>query len=102
MNLNQNDWIKNKEKDTDSIIIDVRTQEEYDSGHIKKSILIDVNQPNLFMESISKLNKKKSYYLYCRTGIRSEMACSLMHQNGLTAYNLIGGIVDWEGEIEKV
>ena len=102
MNLNQKDWLKNNEEDNESVIVDVRTQEEYDQGHINKSILIDINQPNLFMESISRLNKKKSYYVYCRTGIRSEMACSLMYQNGLTAYNLLGGIVEWKGEIEKV
>ncbi len=49
MNLNQNDWSKNKDNDLESIIIDVRTQEEYDEGHIKKSILVDINQPSLFM-----------------------------------------------------
>tara|TARA_B100001250_G_scaffold407142_1_gene427411 strand:+ start:1512 stop:1820 length:309 start_codon:yes stop_codon:yes gene_type:complete len=101
MNLNQEDWLKNNEEDNESIIVDVRTQEEYNLGYIKNSILIDVNQPNLFMESISNLDKRNSYYVYCRTGVRSEMACSLMNQSGLTAYNLIGGFVEWKGEIEK-
>ena len=72
--------------DTKKVLLDVRTQEENDEGHIKKSILVDINLPSLFMESILKLKKNKSYYVYCRTGIRSEMACSLMYQNGLTAY----------------
>ncbi len=102
MNLNQNDWLKNNQEDSESLIVDVRTEEEYNLGHIRKSILIDINQPNLFMESISKLDKSKSYYVYCRTGVRSEMACSLMNQNGLTTYNLVGGIVEWKGEIEKI
>ena len=62
MNLNQNDWSKNKDNDPESIIIDVRTQEEYDEGHIRKSILVDINQPSLFMESILKLKKNKSYF----------------------------------------
>ena len=62
MNLNQNDWSKNKDNDIESIVIDVRTQEEYDEGHIKKSILVDINQPSLFMESILKLKKNISYY----------------------------------------
>ena len=95
------DWLKNNEEDNESVIVDVRTQEEYNLGYIKNSILIDVNQPNLFMESISNLDKRNSYYVYCRTGVRSEMACSLMNQSGLTAYNLIGGFVEWKGEIEK-
>ena len=101
MNLSQNDWLKSKDSDSKSITVDVRTQEEYNLGYIKNSILIDVNQPNLFMESISNLDKRNSYYVYCRTGVRSEMACSLMNQSGLTAYNLIGGFVEWKGEIEK-
>ena len=101
MNLNQKDWLKNNEEDNESVIVDVRTQEEYNLGYIKNSTLIDVNQPNLFMESISNLDKRNSYYVYCRTGVRSEMACSLMNQSGLTAYNLIGGFVEWKGEIEK-
>jgi rhodanese-related sulfurtransferase len=101
MDLNQTDWIKNNKEDNESIIIDVRTEEEYNLGHIKKSILIDINQPNLFMKSISKLYKKYSYYVYCRTGIRSEMACSLMDQKGIKAYNLVGGIVEWKGDIKK-
>ena len=101
MNLNQKDWLKNNEEDNKSVIVDVRTQEEYNLGYIKNSILIDINQPNLFMESISNLDKRNSYYVYCRTGVRSEMACSLMNQSGLTAYNLIGGFVEWKGEIEK-
>ena len=101
MNLNQNDWLKNNEEDNESVIVDVRTEEEYNLGHIKKSILIDINQPNLFMESISNFDKSNSYYVYCRTGVRSEMACSLMNQKGLTAYNLVGGFVEWKGEIEK-
>ena len=48
--------------DTKKVLLDVRTQEEYDQGHIKKSILVDINQPNLFMDSILKLKKNKSYY----------------------------------------
>ena len=63
MDLNQTDWKKNNEEDNESIIIDVRTQEEYNLGHIKKSILIDINQPDLFMESISNLDKNHSYYV---------------------------------------
>ena len=101
MDLNQTDWKKNNEEDNESIIIDVRTQEEYNLGHIKKSILIDINQPDLFMESISNLDKNHSYYVYCRTGSRSDMACRLMNQNGLKAFNLVGGIVEWIGDIIK-
>ena len=47
MNLNQNDWSKNNDNDIESIVIDVRTQEEYDQGHINKSILIDITEPPL-------------------------------------------------------
>ena len=54
------------------------------------------------MLEIEKLNKDKSYYVYCRTGVRSANSCQLMNELGFDkVYNLIGGIVEWKGEIDK-
>jgi rhodanese-related sulfurtransferase len=51
------------------------------------------------MQEIGKLDKGKSYYIYCRTGVRSANSCHLMKELGFAkTYNLIGGIVDWNGE----
>jgi rhodanese-related sulfurtransferase len=52
------------------------------------------------MEEVQKLDKDVTYFVYCRTGVRSANSCLLMKELGFNnTYNLIGGIVDWKGEI---
>ncbi len=76
------------------IIIDVRTESEYNSGHIKGSLLIDFYNPN-FIDEVDKLDKEKTYLLYCRTGNRSGQAMNKMSlKNFKRIYNLMGGIVE--------
>ena len=97
MDLNQKDW-KNQ-LDNDSVIIDVRTPEEFEISRIPDSINIDFNNPVFFMQEIQKLDKNVSYYIYCRTGVRSANSCLLMKELGFDrTYNLLGGIVEWSGE----
>ena len=59
MDLNQKDW--NNQLDNDSVIIDVRTPEEFEIYRIPDSINIDFNNPVFFIEEIQKLNKDTSY-----------------------------------------
>ena len=97
MDLNQKDW-KNQ-LDNDSVIIDVRTPEEFEISRIPDSINIDFNNPVFFMQEIQKLDKNVSYYIYCRTGVRSANSCLLMNELGFDrTHNLLGGIVEWSGE----
>jgi rhodanese-related sulfurtransferase len=45
------------------------------------------------------LDPSKNYYVYCRSGARSAQACQLMNQMGISsAYNLLGGYMEWEGD----
>ena len=97
MDLNQKDW--NNQLDNDSVIIDVRTPEEFEIYRIPDSINIDFNNPVFFIEEIQKLNKDTSYFIYCRTGVRSANSCLLMKELGFDrTHNLLGGIVEWSGE----
>jgi rhodanese-related sulfurtransferase len=53
------------------------------------------------MQELEKLDKNKAYYIYCRTGSRSANTCELMKEIGFAkTYNLLGGITEWEGEVE--
>ena len=55
---------------------------------------------NIFIDEINTLNKNKSYYVYCRSGARSAQAVQLMRDLGFNeTYNLLGGILDWKGEV---
>ncbi len=100
-NLTQEQWKEAKEKDENSVILDVRTEGEFLAGYIPEAINIDIYKSQEFSDEIEKLDKSKSYYVYCRSGARSASACTLMHQLGIeNAYNLMGGIIEWDGEIQ--
>ena len=77
------------------LLIDVRTPDEYKSGHIENSLLIDFKTDD-FKDKISKLDRSKKILLICRSGKRSGLAKSLMEDIGFTeVYNMIGGIIEW-------
>jgi rhodanese-related sulfurtransferase len=77
-------------------IIDVRTPDEYAAGHLENSTLIDFNAAN-FKTEIDKLDRAKTYFLYCRSGNRSGQAQEIMEGMGfLSVYNMKGGITDWQ------
>ena len=99
MDLNQSDWKLQCEANENSIIIDVRTELEVAEGIIPDAINIDIYGGQLFIDEINKLDKSKSYFLYCKAGGRSSQACSLMNQLGFDkTYNLLGGFMNWSGE----
>lgn len=84
------------QKDSNLIIIDVRTPYEYTQGHIPKSKNIDVNGTN-FKEEISKLDKNQKYAVYCRSGTRSLNAYNKMIDLRFkNLYNVDQGFGAWE------
>ena len=102
MNLDQSTWISKFQSDENAVILDVRTPEEFETSRIPNSKNIDFYNPQNFMLEIEKLDKDNSYYVYCRTGVRSANSCQLMNELGFNkVYNLLGGIVEWKGEIDK-
>ncbi len=102
MNLDQANWEKKLFSEKNAVIIDVRTSEEFDLSRIPNSKNIDFYNPQNFMQEIEKLDKDNSYFVYCRTGVRSANSCQLMSELGFKkVYNLLGGIVEWKGEINN-
>ena len=99
--IDQNKWRSQLESEEDCLIIDVRTSEEFKEVRLPNSINIDFYNPQGFMQELEKLDKNKSYYIYCRTGSRSANTCELMKEIGFAkTYNLLGGITEWKGEVE--
>ena len=99
--LDQNTWKSKLKSEKDFLIIDVRTAEEFEELRIPESINIDFYNPQNFIQELEKLDKSKSYYIYCRTGSRSANTCELMKEMGFSnSYNLLGGITEWKGEVE--
>ncbi len=102
MNLSQQDWALQLASDANAVIIDVRTEEECEDGIIPNAINIDIYKGQGFIYQIEELQKDKNYYVYCKAGARSEQACHIMNQLGFeNTYNLVGGIMQWQGEVVK-
>ena len=81
------------------IILDVRTQEEYDHGHIPGAILI----PNTEIEDRAEevlTDKDQLILVYCRSGRRSQLAAEALVELGYTNIKEFGGILDWPYEVE--
>ena len=99
-NISPEEAKKRLDSEKGIILLDVRTQEEYDGGHIKNSVLIPVDK--LKEDAGSKLKDKEAViFVYCRSGNRSTTAANLLIELGYkNVYNL-GGINRWPYEIIK-
>ena len=88
--------------DTESnfIILDVRTEEEYADGHIENAILIPDYEITTKAEEILK-DKNQLILVYCRSGRRSKNASQILVDLGYTNVKEFGGIIDWKYEIIK-
>jgi len=84
------------EKESDIIILDVRTPKEVAQGVIPGAKVIDFYGDN-FKTELEKLDKDKTYYVYCRSGGRSGKTCNALQTAGFqNTYNLEGGITAWK------
>ena len=101
INLDSESFSEKFKSDSQGVLLDVRTSQEFSAGHIPDSKLIDIYLPT-FAEKISELDKEKNYYVYCRSGNRSYHAGVFMLQQGFTTvYNLADGILDWHEPLER-
>ena len=90
--------VQNNRANQNFAIIDVRTPEEYVGGYIEKAINLDYYSET-FQDKLNKLDKNKTYLIYCRGGRRSEMSLNIMEELGFgEVYNLLGGMVRWKSE----
>ena len=78
-------------------ILDVRTEDEYNQGHLEGAVRYDYRAGELH-DALDSLDKHRAYMVYCRSGNRSAHAVEDMKDAGFTAlYNMLGGFNDWTG-----
>ncbi len=101
-NLTADEFEKAIQKDSVQIL-DVRTPEEYTSGHIKNSLLADWNNKTEFNRRIAFIDKAKPVYVYCLVGGRSAAAAKLLREEGYqNVFELTGGINAWKAADKKL
>ena len=88
------------DSESEYVIIDARTQEEYDQGHIPGAILIPEYEIADRAEK-ELLDKNQLILVYCRSGRRSKIAAEELVKLGYTNVKEFGGIIDWKYEIVK-
>lgn len=81
------------------IILDARTQEEYDEGHIPGAIVISHEEITEKAEEVLT-DKDQLILVYCRSGRRSKLAAEALVELGYTNIKEFGGIIDWPYEVE--
>lgn len=83
------------------VLLDVRTPEEFNTGYLAGAINMNYNAPD-FADQLARLDKSKTYLVYCKSGMRSGNAGKLMSDKGFnTVYTLKGGLNTWTGELKK-
>lgn len=88
------------ESDKDIIILDVRTKDEYEEGHIKHAVLLPVAEVELEAEYTLE-DKEQTILVYCRSGVKSKIASQLLVELGYSNVYEFGGILNWPYDIIK-
>ena len=94
-----NRGVKEFQRTSGAVLLDVRTPEEYRSGHIPGS-------RNIPLQTIDRVgsvaeNKDTALYVYCQSGARSRQVAGMLKQMGYTNVNNIGGIAAYAGKVER-
>ena len=96
---NIDQWIEEYRSVSGAVLLDVRTLQEYQNGHIPESKNIPVQQ----IDEVSSVvyDKDTPLYVYCRSGARSGRASASLKRMGYTNAVNIGGILSYSGKVEK-
>ena len=92
------DLIDKHNGDSEFVILDIRTPREFKSGHLAESVLIDFYSQT-FAEKLSRLDKEKTYLIYCRSGNRSSKSLEIFKKLKFQkVYHMASGIRAWQSE----
>jgi rhodanese-related sulfurtransferase len=84
------------------IVLDVRTPDEFKSGHLPEAVIIDYYS-NTFRQQLAKLDTSKPVFVYCKAGVRSASAAEILKELGFNKiYQLNGGIDSWRKAGKKI
>ena len=89
-------FLKEEVLGKDVQLVDVRTPEEYEAGHIQGAVNYNIINSEAFLGQIKALDKDQPVYLYCKMGGRSDRAANLLKEQGFSKiFDYSGGYNDW-------
>ena len=100
MNITAKEAKEIMDTETGYIVLDVRTREEFDQGHIPGAILIPDTEIRTKAEAVLT-DKDQLILVYCRSGRRSKLAAEILVELGYTNIREFGGIIDWPYDVVK-
>ncbi len=83
-------------KDSNVVVLDVRTASEFSEGHLAGAVNIDQSQGDFAEKVREAVTPGKTLAVYCRSGRRSANAAGKLADNGYRCVNLVGGIIAWK------
>ncbi len=83
-------------RDSNVVVLDVRTADEFAEGHIERAVNIDYKKDDFMDRAKATLPTGKTIAIYCRSERRSANAASMLAPEGYVLVNLKGGIIDWQ------
>jgi len=98
-NLIKEEWKKSLSTNTNYVLLDVRSPQECQAGMQENASQLNFLDQDVFMNGIENLDNTKDYFVYCRSGARSSNACAILTQKGFTTFNLLGGMLEWDGKV---
>lgn len=93
--LEPEEFIAAAKADTTAVLLDVRRATEFAEGHIEGAVNLDWLDTEAFAKGMARLDTARTYYIYCRSGRRSNAAATKMQAAGMKVYDMKGGILRW-------
>lgn len=89
--LSPEDFISAVKNDSTATVLDVRKPSEFAEGHLPEALNLDWLDTVSFNKGLKELDKKHNYYIYCRSGRRSNEAARKMQKDGYKVFDMAGG-----------
>jgi rhodanese-related sulfurtransferase len=90
------DQFDKKRQEKDTVVLDVRTPDEFAAGHVPGAVNLDIHDPQ-FNDKVATLDKSKTYLVHCAKGYRSGIASTKMAAMGFPSlFDFHGGFTAWE------
>ena len=96
LTLDPKSFIEAARADSTAMLLDVRRPSEFSEDHLEGAANLDWLNTQTFRRGMKRLDRRRTFYIYCRSGRRSSAAAVYMHKKGFRVVDMRGGILLWK------